>query len=261
MISVNRVRIEQTEKVNYDIAEGMLRYCVKKLNTSSLEYNTKFQNDTRDYAHSRTEAIINFLKEKTIYTDEMGELVRTNTLDLNFEITEHMKDFFEVSLGLGRIVSTKFGEDYLKSLRRGKNNHELDKTVNYLTTQGEVLSNTNLVGVRRIITEYDSNLALELGLNKEDIDELLKKLEAYSTIYLLWLKNNNKFMYGNFVNMLNTLKGYLTNYIKSKDNLIKVTARGDELGAIRSTKSLIETLEDKKIVEGSYLNGVKLKVC
>lgn len=253
-------RVEQSERVNYDIAEGMTNYTINRLIESSKAFNSKFSDDSRDYAHSRTNAIINYLKENNLYSASQEEIVKNNTLELSYEISENMKTFLEVSLGLNKIVDLKFGEEYLKSLRRGKNNRELEQTIKRLTKNGEVLSSSELLFVKKIISDFELKLFQELGLTEESKITLQEKLNAYNTIYLLWLKNNNLFMYGNFVNMLNTLKTYLTNYIKSKDELVKATIKGDELGAVRTTSSIIDTIISKRSSEEPYLSGVKLKV-
>lgn len=253
-------RVEQSERVNYDIAEGMINYTINRLKETSESFNKKFEEDSRDYAHSRTNTIIKYLKDNDLYSLESEEIVKNNTLDLGFELSENMKIFLDVSLGLNRIVDAKFGEEYLKSLRRGKDSKELETSIKNLTTNGEVLSNSELLFVRKLISDFEMKLFHDLNLSEKDIKGIKEKLDAYNTVYLVWLKNNNLFMYGNFVNMLNTLKTYLTNYVKSKDELVKATIKGDELGAVRTTSSIIDTIISKRNTEDSYLSGVKLKV-
>ena len=110
-------RVEQSERVNYDIAEGMINYTINRLRETSESFNKKFEEDSRDYAHSRTNTIIKYLKDNDLYSLESEEIVKNNTLDLGFELSENMKTFLDVSLGLNRIVDAKFGEEYLNALK------------------------------------------------------------------------------------------------------------------------------------------------
>ena len=70
-------RVEQSERVNYDIAEGMINYTINRLKETSESFNKKFEEDSRDYAHSRTNTIIKYLKDNDLYSLESEEIVKT----------------------------------------------------------------------------------------------------------------------------------------------------------------------------------------
>ena len=53
-------RVEQSERVNYDIAEGMINYTINRLRETSESFNKKFEEDSRDYDHSRTNTNIKY---------------------------------------------------------------------------------------------------------------------------------------------------------------------------------------------------------
>ena len=144
-------RVEQSERVNYDIAEGMINYIINRLKETSESFNKKFE---EDFKKSLEDLTLHLIEE---------ELVK------KYEVKVEDSDIQDMAKSMARLQMMQYGamnlpDDMLENFAQRMLQDE--KTANMLITRA--INEKLTAAMKEVVTLNEKKVS------SEEFQDLLK---------------------------------------------------------------------------------------
>ncbi len=253
MNNKNLIEVEMREKANYSLAKGMIDVSKKSLDSLAISYSRELNSLNDDMYRIITVSILAILEQNNAASEKTHETLNDNAISLRSSLEKELVELVQISSSLSKILDEKMGNQLLGQIKSNgtKNETDLSDYITKTASAGQTLSNSSFPNIERQIDSYNKKLINDLKIqdNLVLVEKIMNCLNNSKIIYLYKLSNENKIMFGNFANLVDTAGTYFINYAKSVDDLIanKTFNRSiDELGVPNERKSLIENLQSAR---------------
>lgn len=253
MNNIKLSEVEMREKAYYDLAKSMINVSKKTLNVLANTYSKELNSLNDDLYRIITISIFTLLEQNNADSKEMQDILYDNAIGLKSSLEKELVELIQISSSLSKVIEEKMGNQLLIQIKSNgtKPKTNLSDYITKTASAGKTLSSSSFPNIERQIDFYNNKIVQELKVqdNLALADKVMELLYNSKLIYLYKLSSENKMMFGNFANLVNTTGTYFTNYAKSVDDLIisrTLSTDMDELGVPKERRSLIQNLQSAR---------------
>ncbi len=253
MNNIKIIEAEMREKANYDLAKSMINVSKKTLDVLANTYSLEFNSINDDLYRIITISMFSLLEQNNAIGKKTQDILYDNAIGLRSSLEKEQVELIQISSSLSKIMEEKMGNQLLIQIKSNgtKTETNLSDYITKTASAGKTLSSSSFPNIERQIDFYNNKIVQELKVqdNLSLANEIMDLLNSSKLIYLYKLSCENKIMFGNFANLVNTTGTYFTNYAKSVDDLIisrTPSTDMDELGVPKERRSLIQNLQSAR---------------